>query len=376
MRKYYSGVFIRGTFKMTKSGHSLPVLTVNRQFMFDFVDADSPCFGLGLVEVEGKETGFLALRLDEIIPEHVLARGFRLGHQLLGSGDFEVIYFGFEFYGFKTYNVLLNPSSELVKTVLETMVESTDYFFLSMSPTGMVTTFRADIGKENLAGLKDNLDRILDSETTYEQYEQCLAKFKKAPTVPGVLVNWVCQDDEDYLDLTDDRLDLNPGESESSSEPEFTGSRVEYLSALRKEKLGPLPEIQWHEIIRLPLIAQLIDGNAQDVKRQHDLLVKGQDRPYLFDEETIDRVIMAHLETLDFVEIYIEQLSRWQKEKLTKKQQTEIARLQEQSEYLKRITTAVLSLADSIADATIDQIIGMDEAELGLKVLLGEIPGA
>lgn len=361
---------------MSKSGQPLPVLTVNGQFMSDFVDADSPCFGLGLVEVEGKETGFLALRLDETIPEHVLARGFRLGHQLLGSEEFEVIYFGFEFYGDKTYNALLNPSSELVKTVLETMVENKDYFFLSMSPTGMVTTFRADIGEENLAGLKDNLDRILDSETTDEQYERCLTKFKKTPTVPGVLVNWVCRDDEDYLDLTDDRLDLNPSEPDSGSESELTGSRVEYLSALRKEKLGPLPEIQWHEISRLPLIAQLIDGNAEDVKRQHDLLVEGQDRPYLFDEETIDRVIMAHLETLDFVEIYIEQLGRWQKEKLTKKQQVEIARLQEQSQYLKRLTTAVLSQADSIADATIDQIIGIDEAELGLKVLLGEIPGA
>lgn len=85
---------------------------------------------------------------------------------------------------------------------------------------------------------------------------------------------------------------------------------------------------------------------------------------------------MAHLETLDFVEIYIEQLERWQKEKPTKKQQVEIARLLEQSQYLKRLTTAVLSLADSIAAATIDQIIGMDEAELGLKVLLGEIPRA
>jgi len=33
-------------------------------------------------------------------------------------------------------------------------------------------------------------------------------------------------------------------------------------------------------------------------------------------------------------------------------------------------------MVDRIAAATIDQIIGMDEAELGLKVLLGEIPGA
>lgn len=361
---------------MSKSGHSLPVLTVKRQFMSDFVDAESPCFGLGLVEVEGEETGFLALRLDETIPEHVLARGFRLGHQLLGSDEFEVVYFGFEFYGFKTYNALLNPGSELVKTVLETMIESKDYFFFSMSPTGMVTAFRADIGEENLVGLKDNLDRILDSETTDEQYERFLAKFEKAPTVPGLLVNWVCQDDEDYLDLTDDRLDLNPGESPEESEPAFTGSRVEVLSALRKEKLGALPEIQWHPISRLLLISQVIDNNVQDVKSQHDLLVEAQDKPYVLDDETIDRVIVAQLETLEFAEIYLEQLARWQKEKLTKKQQLELARLTEQSQYLKRLATAVLSTADIISAATIDKIIGMDEAELALKVLLGEIAGA
>jgi hypothetical protein len=359
---------------MNKPGPSLPVLTVNRQFMSDFMDGDAPCFGLGLVKVEGKETGFLALHLAESIPEHVLARGFRLGHQLLGTSEYEVVYFGFEFYGGKTYNALLNPSSELVKTVLETMVESKDYFFFLLSPTGMVTTFRADIGKENLAGLKDNLDRILDSETTEEQYEGFLTKFEKSPTVVGELVTWVCQDDEDYLDLIDDRLDLNPTEPDSDLESEFTGSRVEAIRALRKEKLGSQPEIQWHPISRLPLIAQLIDGNVNDVKEQHDLLVEGQDKPYLFDDDTIDRIILVHLEALDLVEIYIEQQVRRQKEKLTKKQQAEVARLLDQSQYLKRLATSALDMADRIAAATIDQIIGMDEAELGLKVLLGEIP--
>jgi hypothetical protein len=166
---------------------------------------------------------------------------------------------------------------------------------------------------------------------------------------------------------------LNPGEPHSGSSPEFTGSRVEYLSSRRKEKLGPLPEIQWHPVSRLPLISQVIDNNVMTVKSQHDLLVEGQDKPYLFDDETIDRIIIAELETLEFVEIYTEQLGRWQKEKLTKKQQAEVARLLEQSQYLKRLATAILSMADSIAAATIDQIIALDEAELALKVLLGEI---
>ncbi len=101
--------------------------------MSDFMDGDAPCFGLGLVEESGKETGFLALHLAETIPEHVLARGFRLGHQLLGTSEYEVVYFGFEFYGGKTYNALLNPGSELVKTVLETMIERKDYFFFLLS---------------------------------------------------------------------------------------------------------------------------------------------------------------------------------------------------------------------------------------------------
>lgn len=361
---------------MSKSSHALPVLTVNRQFMSDFMDGDAPCFGLGLVEEGGKKTGFLALRLDETIPEHVLARGFRLGHQLLGTSEFEIVYFGFEFYGDKTYNALLNPGSELVKTVLQTMIESKDYFFFSLSPEGMVTTFRADIAEENLAGMKDSLNRIINSKTTEEQYERFLLSFKKSPTVPGELLNWICRDNEDYLDLIDDRLHLSPDEQDSDTESDFTGSRVEAIRALRKEKLGPQPEIQWHPLNRLPFVAQLIDTNVQDVKSQHDLLVEGQDKPYVFDDHTIDRIILAHLETLDFSEIYILQLSRWQKEKLTKKQQEEIARLLDQSYYLKRLATAVLNMADRIADATIDQIIGMDEAELGLKVLLGEIPVA
>lgn len=220
---------------MSKTGHRLPVLTVNRQFMADFMDSKAPCFGLGIVEEGGKETGFLALSLDEDIPEHVLDRGFRLGHQLLGSSDFEVVYFGFEFYGFKTYNALLNPSSELVKTVLETMVESKDYFFFSVSPTGTVSAFRADIGEENLVGLKDNLKRILDSETTEEQYERFLTRFEKRPTVPGVLVNWVCRGADEYLDLTEDRFDLNPGEPHSGSSPELPAAGLNIFPAAARK---------------------------------------------------------------------------------------------------------------------------------------------
>jgi len=58
---------------------------------------------------------------------------------LLGTTEFEVIQFVFHFYGFETYNILVNPNNRLVKTVLMRMVESGDYFFFAISPNQSVT---------------------------------------------------------------------------------------------------------------------------------------------------------------------------------------------------------------------------------------------
>jgi hypothetical protein len=187
----------------------LPRLTVNRQFMSDFIAADPPCFALGMVEERKRQCGFLAFRFEQPIPAEIADAGFRFGHSLFGNAHFEVIHFAFEFYGFTTYNVLLNPNSRLVQTVLTTMVESRDYFFFELSH-GRATAFRSEIGEANLAGLKTHLPRIQRSTTTDAQYRKAISAFEKNPEPPGVLLNWVCRDNVDYLDLTNDRLALNP----------------------------------------------------------------------------------------------------------------------------------------------------------------------
>lgn len=92
----------------------LPILTVNRSFIETFMAADTPCCGLGMVEVSHQQYPFLALRPDSEIPENVTADGFNFGNSLYGSEAFQVIHFGFEFYGFETYNVLLNPNNLIV----------------------------------------------------------------------------------------------------------------------------------------------------------------------------------------------------------------------------------------------------------------------
>jgi hypothetical protein len=93
----------------------LPKLTVNGQFMRDFMAEESPCFALGLVEERKQTCGFLALRPAEVIPPEISGLGFNLGHALLGTTEFEVIQFVFHFYGFEIYNMLVNPNNREAK---------------------------------------------------------------------------------------------------------------------------------------------------------------------------------------------------------------------------------------------------------------------
>jgi len=188
----------------------LPTLTVNGAFMREFVSADAPCFALGLVEEGRRSCGLVALRPDKAIPPEVSDSGFRFGHGLLGNDNFEVVHFAFQFYGFETYNALVNPNNPLARAVLTAMVESGDYFFFALDSNESTTAFRSEIGQGNLMMLKNNLARIRGSKTTEAQYEKAVASFRRNPDPTGTLLSWVCQDDAGYLNLTEDRLELTP----------------------------------------------------------------------------------------------------------------------------------------------------------------------
>ena len=185
-------------------------LSVNRQFMSDFLSAATPCFAIGMLEERKRACGFFVLRPNEVIPPEISDAGFLFGHGLIGNTDFEVVHFAFHFYGFKTYDVLVNPNNPLVRTVLTTMVESEDYLFFALDSQGGATIFRSECGQADLAGLQNHLPRIQRSVTTDAQYEQAVSFFQKNPGPPDVLLDWVCRDRLEYLDVTADCLELTP----------------------------------------------------------------------------------------------------------------------------------------------------------------------
>jgi hypothetical protein len=150
------------------------------------------------------------LRPGVTLPDHVTARGFEFGHSVLGDSDYEIVQFAFEFRGFATYHVLLNPNDPAVCEILRRMVEQRNYFIITIDPDRHITTFRADVGEAVLTGLIDHLPRLMRSTTSGARYEKALAQFRRRMELPGHVLEWVCHGDLSYLDLTKDRMELTP----------------------------------------------------------------------------------------------------------------------------------------------------------------------
>ena len=191
----------------------LPKLTVNGGLLDEFLAEPAPCFTLGLVEALRRPRGFLAIRTDDTIPPNVSDAGFNFGHALVGTSDCMVVLFSFEFYGFACYNVLVRPDNPIVRTVLQTIVEDQEYFVFAVDATGSAAVFHANLERHvqsDMTGLKANLPQILVAETTEERYAQVLAAFSANPQPHGRLLHWLSLDDLRYLDLTKDRMEMNP----------------------------------------------------------------------------------------------------------------------------------------------------------------------
>jgi hypothetical protein len=129
-------------------------------------------------------SGFLALRLDPPVPRHVTDIGLRLGQGLIGTSEFEVVHFTFEFYGHGIYHALVNPNNPLVRPVLACMVQTQDYVFFSINAdsVGASSVFRSPL---DVAGFAANFPRIERSTTTEEQYARTVRSFSQRPDPPG-----------------------------------------------------------------------------------------------------------------------------------------------------------------------------------------------
>ena len=79
-----------------------------------------------------------------------------------------------------------------------------------MNPNQKVTAFRSKLEAYDLAGLRRNQEKFGKEICSLEQYESVVSTFSKNPSPPGMMMTWVCRNNEDYLDLKKYPLVLNP----------------------------------------------------------------------------------------------------------------------------------------------------------------------
>lgn len=187
-----------------------PGLTVNALFMQDLMAAQSPCFALGYVEASKGKSGFIAMRPEIPIPKDISEKGMNFGHSVLEIKGCKVLQFVFEFYGHATYHGLVPISNPIAKAVISTMLESQDYFFFAVNPDHTVLAFNSRFSGLDFAGLKANQEQFDDEGCGMAEYQRAVSAFAHSPSPPGKVMEWVCRNNWDYLDLQKYPLDLTP----------------------------------------------------------------------------------------------------------------------------------------------------------------------
>ena len=132
-------------------------------------------------------------------------------------------------------------------------------------------------------------------------------------------------------------------------------------------------EPNWQPISMLPILTESVGGMLSATEDQLVNLRAAQAKPHVMDDHTLNRVAKVYNEQLEHIELFEQQLYRWQKENLTADQATEVSRLLKQSIQLKAATKAVLEMAQSMGHNTIDKIMAMDEFELLEGIASGRI---
>ena len=129
-------------------------------------------------------------------------------------------------------------------------------------------------------------------------------------------------------------------------------------------------EINWQPLSRLAIVAQQIDIGVTIAEKMH-LNVTGVLQ--VFDNESIARLKKITGEQIEVATGLAEQVERWKKETLSMDEHFELMRLSKQCERLITLDTEILARANEQAPQTIEKILDMDDAELGLRVLMGDI---
>ncbi len=132
---------------------------------------------------------------------------------------------------------------------------------------------------------------------------------------------------------------------------------------------------QWQPIGMLPMLADMLDQQLDEVQDVLDALREARSRPHVMDDATISRVIDSYSEQRDFIlAIYPEQTTRWRRAATSASQRAEVERFEALYRQVAAAMEDAVTLARELVPGTIDKILGMGEGELAEALMTGKRP--
>ena len=120
------------------------------------------------------------------------------------------------------------------------------------------------------------------------------------------------------------------------------------------------------DISFFPMFEQALHGDFEACEEQYQNLIQAKDKPYLLDDETVQRLIKVHEEKKEYISFYGPQFKRWREQPISNQQSQRLKKLEDKLPKLKELNEKVLELAYHISEFTIDKIVDMDPLQLAL----------
>jgi hypothetical protein len=133
-------------------------------------------------------------------------------------------------------------------------------------------------------------------------------------------------------------------------------------------------EPTWQPLAAVPTLTAHIRQGVTLAREQLALLARAQERPYLLDDATVNRLRAAFENTRDDTELFAEQGRRWQAAAADPATRAAVDGYVALVAQERALVDQVLTVADELAAGTIEKTLAKSDLELGLEALFGRRP--
>lgn len=124
---------------------------------------------------------------------------------------------------------------------------------------------------------------------------------------------------------------------------------------------------------QLPTLEAELAGVLHVTEEIRRLGPQARVQPYMLDDAPVDHVARPFADRREMLPLYEEQLRRWSLEHVSDLQRATIDQMRSQVRQLREDIEDVLAIAAELTQETIEGVLAMDDVELGMRVLMGDL---